>query len=379
MPDAHANFATSTVATAPSPATSGTSLVVAAGEGARFPAVPFNAVIRPANTKPTSANSEIVRVTARSTDTLTITRTQESTTARTVIVGDEIYAGITKKTLTDAELGSHSTCNGRLTLTSGTPITTSDVSSASTIYFCPYKGNLIGLYNGSSWIMTTFTEKSLALSTSEGVIYDVFGYISSGTLALEITAWSSFTTRATALSLLDGVLVKSSDTTRRYLGTFYSPTANNTLDTNQMRLVWNYYNRVKRPLRRIDTTVNWSYSSTTWRAANNNSSNYILWIIGVAEDPIKIDLTANFYSNAGSEGNVSITVDAIGTPSTDTPLMYSYNSPNSMYAGGMSYRVAPAIGYHFAYWVERAPSGTMGAYGQHTSGLRSVLSGEVMG
>lgn len=103
MADAHANFAYSTVATAPSPATSGTSLVVAAGEGALFPATPFNATIWPAAAQPTSATAEIVRVTNRSTDTLTISRAQESTVARTVIVGDQIAATITAKTLTDVE------------------------------------------------------------------------------------------------------------------------------------------------------------------------------------------------------------------------------------------------------------------------------------
>lgn len=102
-PDLHANFAVSTVATAPSPATSGTSLVVAAAEGSRFPTVPFNATVWPAGVQPTPANAEIVRVTVVSTDTFTITRTQESTSARTVVVGDQIAATITKKTLTDAE------------------------------------------------------------------------------------------------------------------------------------------------------------------------------------------------------------------------------------------------------------------------------------
>lgn len=100
------NFATSLVATAPSPASSGTSLVVTAGEGTLFPdpAVgAFNAIICPASAQPTAANAEIVRVTARSTDTLTITRTQESSSARTVVVGDRIFAGVTVKTLTDLE------------------------------------------------------------------------------------------------------------------------------------------------------------------------------------------------------------------------------------------------------------------------------------
>ena len=103
MPDAHKNFPYSLVATAPSPAISGTSLIVTAGQGALFPAVPFNATIWPVGVLPISTNAEIVRVTEISTDTLTITRAQESSSARTVIVGDQIAATITAKTLTDIE------------------------------------------------------------------------------------------------------------------------------------------------------------------------------------------------------------------------------------------------------------------------------------
>lgn len=109
MTDAFKNAAYSLVATAPSPATSGTSLVVTAGEGARFPAAPFNATIWPAADpfpiwgagSATGGNFEIVRVTAVATNTLTITRAQETTTARTVIVGDRIAETLTQKTFDD--------------------------------------------------------------------------------------------------------------------------------------------------------------------------------------------------------------------------------------------------------------------------------------
>ncbi len=101
--DLHKNFAASTVATAPSPATSGTSLVVASGEGAKFPTPPFNATVWPAGSAPSTSNAEIVRVTGISTDTLTITRTQESTSARTIVTGDIIAATITAKVIKDIE------------------------------------------------------------------------------------------------------------------------------------------------------------------------------------------------------------------------------------------------------------------------------------
>lgn len=101
--DAHANFAYSTVAVAPVPAASGTSLEVAAGTGALFPAVPFNAVCWPLGALPLSSNAEVLRVTARAGDVLTVTRTQESSSARTIGVGDQIAEAITAKVLTDVE------------------------------------------------------------------------------------------------------------------------------------------------------------------------------------------------------------------------------------------------------------------------------------
>lgn len=104
--DNHANLAVSTIATQPSPATSGTSLVVASGDGAIFPAAPFNATIWPADETPTLANAEIIRVTGKSTDTLTIVRAQEGTTARVVGAGDQICATVTAKMLTDIETAS---------------------------------------------------------------------------------------------------------------------------------------------------------------------------------------------------------------------------------------------------------------------------------
>ncbi len=103
--DNHTNLAYSTVATAPSPATSGTSLVLQSGDGSIFPAAPFNVTIWPASLQPLAANAEIARVTGKSTDTLTIVRAQEGTSARTVVVGDQIAATITAKTITDIEAG----------------------------------------------------------------------------------------------------------------------------------------------------------------------------------------------------------------------------------------------------------------------------------
>ena len=128
--DAHANGAYSTVLTAPSPASSGTSLVVQSSDGTRFPTAPFNATVWPAGAQPlfaNGANAEIVRVTAISTDTLTIVRAQEGTSARSIVVGDQIAATITAKTLTDIEAvapnGAWTAYTPTFTAGAGTPTT----------------------------------------------------------------------------------------------------------------------------------------------------------------------------------------------------------------------------------------------------------------
>lgn len=86
----HKDFATALITTAPSPATSGLTLVVQAGKGTRFPTTfPFWATMHPKNEVPTLDNAEAVKVTGISTDTLTIVRAQKGTTAKTVVGGDE--------------------------------------------------------------------------------------------------------------------------------------------------------------------------------------------------------------------------------------------------------------------------------------------------
>ena len=96
------NFAYSHVATAPSPADSGTSLVVTTGDGSgAFPVAPFNVVIWPTGEQPLGSNSEIARVTLRVEDTFTIVRTQEFGNNRSVVAGDQVAAMVTKKMLID--------------------------------------------------------------------------------------------------------------------------------------------------------------------------------------------------------------------------------------------------------------------------------------
>src|SRR5579859_2955377 len=91
-----------TVATAPAPATTGTSLVVAAGLGASAPGTPFDAMVWAAGIAPVAPNFEVVTVSGVATDTLTIARHSRQTAARTIVVGDSIRALTPNQLRTDS-------------------------------------------------------------------------------------------------------------------------------------------------------------------------------------------------------------------------------------------------------------------------------------
>jgi hypothetical protein len=129
--DAHKNFAKATVSLGYTSAA--TSIVLIAGGGARMPAVPFNAVWWNATDYPDPADDplrEIIRVTARSTETLTIVRAQESTTAvahNTPAKDYKLVAGLTLKSITDIE-----SANGFRPLASAVPAANGELSFEAT-------------------------------------------------------------------------------------------------------------------------------------------------------------------------------------------------------------------------------------------------------
>jgi hypothetical protein len=86
---------------------SATSIVLQSGQGSKLPATPFNLVWYNSTDYPNPANDpnvEIVRVTNVSTDTLTITRAQEGTSATNKNTASKTYSlvlGITAKMISD--------------------------------------------------------------------------------------------------------------------------------------------------------------------------------------------------------------------------------------------------------------------------------------
>lgn len=260
------------------------------------------------------------------------------------------------------------TCEGRLTLTSGTPITTADVTGATTVYFAPYKGNRIYLYDGTRWRLYSFSELSLSLGTLTNALpYDVFIYDNSGTLTLESLAWTNGTTRATDLATQNGVYVKSGDATRRYLGTFYTSSTTTTEDSASKRFVWNYYNRVPRKLKKTETTDSWTYGTAAYRALNNSTANRVEVVVGV--DEAFIDLEAMVMAISSANEWASIGIDEDGTTGNDSDITgLTYNDGWGEIHSRLAKHVG-AIGYHYYQVTEAAGSGTtIDFYSKYTGG-----------
>ena len=105
--DQHINFGYSVLQTGSGVigSTSATSLVIAGSGDLPDPAVgPYNVVVWPAGVQPLRSNAEIMRVTAKTGATLTVTRAQEGTTALSVIAaGYQVALNVTSKLFTDIE------------------------------------------------------------------------------------------------------------------------------------------------------------------------------------------------------------------------------------------------------------------------------------
>jgi len=281
---------------------------------------------------------------------------------------------------------STSLCNGRLTGTTAVPVTTADVVDFTDLFFTPYKGNEVSLYDGTNWIRHEFTERTLDISAfTASKNYDIFLYNNAGTLTLSGTVWTNDTTRATALVAQDGVLCKTGALTYRYLGTIYMDAAQKCQDTTALRYVWNYYNRVPEFMKCVDTTDNWTYTTATWRAANGSSTDGVgrfSFVIGVNEELISANSSAMAYNASAVYLGIGIGLDktngndairhggAIGPPAAQNVFPTEYVG----FTG---------IGLHYLQRVEwSTATGTTSWYGDlnpaaapYQSGMIGVING----
>lgn len=272
---------------------------------------------------------------------------------------NSIQEGIVAAQTAIGQEGNTALCEGRLTLTTAVPVTTADVTNAGTIYFTPFRGNRLALHDGTGWVTHILTEISIAVPNTVATMYDVFCYSNAGTPTLEALVWTNDTTRATALTTLDGVLVKTGATTRRYLGSFRTDDNLSAKCTNSLlrRYLWNYYNRVMRPQRVINASSH-TYNVATWRPFNNSqTSSQVQFVIGVLEDAAAFTLVASL-TRISTDGQL---FEAIGLNSITADGFGSFDAGNMTVVGQLQGAVAvpgfPQVGYNYACALELSTVG----------------------
>lgn len=303
-------------------------------------------------------------------------------------LSDTSASNANKNTAVDRLLGfGPHVFNARLTLESGVPISTSDQTAKTTVYLTPYNGNRVRVYDGTRWKIYALTEKSLAIGTLASAVIpnDIFLYDNSGTLTLEKLAWTNATTRATALTTQDGVYVKSGDTTRLYVGTFYPTATTTTEDSEAKRFLINVYNQVQRALK-IDATVNsHADTSSTIKPYTNDSTVRVETIsLGISSQNSVIDLLAQGCGkhNTTRDSAVGIGLDSTTADAGTTRAGIIGNATEIVTVMTARYNKPPGTGYHFFQMLQipNASASTATFYGDNGGTVFNCgLTGNVWG
>lgn len=250
----------------------------------------------------------------------------------------------------------------RLTAQTGTPLPTSGIATSTAVYMTPYLHGRIALYNGTYWqVNTSESDITLNLGTlTSGKNYDVFAYANGTNIAMELSAaWSSDTARTDSLARLSGVLVKASDTSRRYIGTFRTISTTQTTDTETQRFVWNMYNRIERFLLWADTTATWTYNSATVRQARATSNNRVEFVAGEST-PVHAYVGVMVRGDAGASlgACVGIGLDVTNAFSAGSLTTSLYSGATEFASEIMTataeYDAMIGLGYHALNWNERS-------------------------
>ncbi len=288
---------------------------------------------------------------------------------------------------------------GRLTLVTATPVMTTTQSAKTTIYYTPYLGTLVPIWDGAAMIMTGFTELSVATSDTTkspaaigaSKVNDWFVWSDSGTMRVgHGPDWTDDVTRSagTALVRVNGIWLNNASITNgpaASRGTYVGTTRSNSssqLDWIYGALasggtagffgIWNAYNRKPVSSLSADSTDSWAYAAAAWRQANASAGMQTSYVCGLAEDIISATYTGFIFSTAANNGIVGIGINSTTSFSGVTGLVGGTISTLSTVA---IYNGVPGIGLNVIAAIEYAQlgSGSVTFYGD--DGLPGVFQG----
>jgi hypothetical protein len=303
---------------------------------------------------------------------------------------------------------------GRLTLTASTPVMTSSVTGVATVYYTPFIGRSVPIYDGSVWSMaelsanlsqaTTDNTKSPAAVTTDSN-YDLFVWNDAGTYrCTRGPVWTSDTARGTGagtteLEYLNGIFVNKvaiSNGPGAQKGTYVGTIRTNSTSsvdfiygaaaaggTKSVLHVWNMYNRQKIITSVRDTTDTWTRAQNTIGVTNAGGSGSgllmrVAYVCGLAEE----------FVEAYFEGRCVVTTDTnnayvgVGVDSTSaisgTRGIWQFGSYNGSLRG--NYQGIPGLGSHFLQAMEQtgATTGTVTYSGDAGGNFQNSLVATLM-
>ena len=273
--------------------------------------------------------------------------------------------------------------DGRISTSSTDPAPATDQTAITTLYWTPNgKGNRIALLDTSSspnaWTLINSPAVSIAVPSTTNQMYDLFGYLSSGALALSATAWTNDTTRAVALTTQDGVYVKTGAVNYRYLGSFRTTSVSGQTEivfSSASRApnigIWNYYNRVPARCLRLENTSSWTCTSTSWQLLNQSASNEITFVVGVVDDIIESNEGA-VAINGSSIWCLGIGLNSITATSGLNSGGWNSSQPNS---ANSSLAIPPALGLNYVSALQSVGGSTATFYGNAAEGQMAPAMG----
>jgi hypothetical protein len=347
MPKAQVrNFAKGTVSIGYNAAA--TSIVLTTGHGAKFPSVfPYYCVWWNVTDFPDPAddpNVEIVQVTARSTDTLTIVRGQDGTSASTKNTASKTYRFMLVHCA-----ALHNELYGNTQVFCGRFVSV----SATACRLDPYNGNRI-LINGS---IETIPSAGVSFGTGglvSNTLYYAYVFMSGSTMTGE------FSTTAPAIDTTYGHHIKTGDGTRTLVGLIRTNASSQFVNSGTQRFVASWRNQESRDLNAVFGAPTFTFTGT---ASEIDSSKRIEWV--QFSGAVSVHASGR-CSNDTAGQNVMLGVRINATTSQDGPLSGGHvASANYEVATNPAHVHLLASGYHFAT--------VTGVVSANTATVRSLL------
>lgn len=296
---------------------------------------------------------------------------------------------------------------GRLTLSSNTPIITADATAQTSIYYTPYIGNSLPIYNGTIFINTTFAQLTLTLNTTnhpQSQVFDIYASLQSGNVILSAMYWGNNSSRSSnaggksgtgnaTITQINGIWVNNAPISASdsfngatgyaipqyqgtYLGSFITGSAGQTSialkpaaasgGSDNLIGVFNAYNRVKAYSICRDSTSTWTYGSATWRPADNNINNRVAWVDGLQQvnfaakyvATVQFGANNNVFYLGASLNSISAGPNIVAVAEDNFGLSQTIVSSESFY---------PQLGFNYVQAMEYSLTGTQTIYANGSS------------